>query len=68
MQVGRYKSPDEHPFFPEYLPEPILPPMRYPKVSFCERKAVELSMLALVFVLEWSIVDASAIRLNLCTR
>ncbi|KAJ0973794.1 hypothetical protein J5N97_015759 [Dioscorea zingiberensis] len=31
-QVGRYKSPDEHPFFPEDLPEPTLPPMRYPKV------------------------------------
>ncbi|XP_020092801.1 chorismate mutase 3, chloroplastic-like [Ananas comosus] len=31
-QVGRYKSPDEHPFFPEDLPEPMLPPMQYPKV------------------------------------
>nr|WGT69854.1 chorismate mutase 1 [Crinum x powellii] len=31
-QVGRYKSPDEHPFFPEGLPEPMLPPMQYPKV------------------------------------
>ncbi|XP_039145862.1 chorismate mutase 1, chloroplastic-like [Dioscorea cayenensis subsp. rotundata] len=31
-QVGRYNSPDEHPFFPEDLPEPKLPPMRYPKV------------------------------------
>ncbi|KAF9683968.1 hypothetical protein SADUNF_Sadunf04G0069100 [Salix dunnii] len=31
-QVGRYKSPDEHPFFPDDLPEPILPPMQYPKV------------------------------------
>ncbi|KAJ6835360.1 chorismate mutase 1, chloroplastic-like [Iris pallida] len=31
-QVGRYKSPDEHPFFPEDLPEPMLPPMKYPKV------------------------------------
>ncbi|URD95019.1 chorismate mutase [Musa troglodytarum] len=31
-QVGRYKSPDEHPFFPDGLPEPMLPPMRYPKV------------------------------------
>nr|CAB3478389.1 unnamed protein product [Digitaria exilis] len=30
-QVGRYKSPDEHPFFPEDLPEPRLPPMQYPK-------------------------------------
>ncbi|CAA6653538.1 unnamed protein product [Spirodela intermedia] len=31
-QVGRYKSPDEHPFFVENLPEPMLPPMQYPKV------------------------------------
>ncbi|XVE85789.1 hypothetical protein DITRI_Ditri17bG0119400 [Diplodiscus trichospermus] len=31
-QIGRYKSPDEHPFFPEYLPEPMLPPLQYPKV------------------------------------
>ncbi|XVE91567.1 hypothetical protein REPUB_Repub01dG0020800 [Reevesia pubescens] len=31
-QVGRYKSPDEHPFFPKYLPEPMLPPLQYPNV------------------------------------
>ncbi|XP_028791771.1 chorismate mutase 1, chloroplastic [Neltuma alba] len=31
-QVGRYKSPDEHPFFPDGLPEPMLPPLHYPKV------------------------------------
>ncbi|KAG6708614.1 hypothetical protein I3842_06G089900 [Carya illinoinensis] len=31
-QLGRYKSPDEHPFFPEDLPEPILPPLQYPQV------------------------------------
>ncbi|GLT56548.1 hypothetical protein SLA2020_295830 [Shorea laevis] len=31
-QVGRYKSPDEHAFFPDQLPEPLLPPMQYPKV------------------------------------
>lgn len=31
-QVGRYKSPDEHPFFPEDLPEPLLPPLQYPQV------------------------------------
>uniref|UniRef100_A0A7N0UH05 Chorismate mutase n=1 Tax=Kalanchoe fedtschenkoi TaxID=63787 RepID=A0A7N0UH05_KALFE len=31
-QVGRYKSPDEHAFFPDELPEPLLPPMRYPQV------------------------------------
>lgn len=31
-QFGRYKSPDEHPFFPDDLPEPMLPPMQYPQV------------------------------------
>ncbi|PIA62931.1 hypothetical protein AQUCO_00200742v1 [Aquilegia coerulea] len=31
-KVGRYASPDEHPFFPADLPEPMLPPLQYPKV------------------------------------
>ncbi|KAL8159326.1 hypothetical protein V2J09_000863 [Rumex salicifolius] len=31
-QVGRYKSPDEHPFFSDELPAPILPPLQYPQV------------------------------------
>ncbi|KAJ4960085.1 hypothetical protein NE237_019995 [Protea cynaroides] len=31
-QVGRYKSPDEHPFFAADLPEPLLPPLQYPQV------------------------------------
>ncbi|KAI3722428.1 hypothetical protein L2E82_33466 [Cichorium intybus] len=31
-KVGRYKNPDEHPFFPDYLPEPMLPPLQYPQV------------------------------------
>ncbi|KAL3629407.1 Chorismate mutase 1-like protein [Castilleja foliolosa] len=31
-KVGRYKSPDEHPFFPNDLPEPMLPPLQYPRV------------------------------------
>ncbi|XP_042501930.1 chorismate mutase 1, chloroplastic-like [Macadamia integrifolia] len=31
-RVGRYKSPDEHPFFPADLPEPMLPPLQYPQV------------------------------------
>ncbi|XP_020598545.1 chorismate mutase 1, chloroplastic-like [Phalaenopsis equestris] len=31
-KVGRYKSPDEHPFFPEHLSVPMLPPMQYPRV------------------------------------
>uniref|UniRef100_M4CIG7 Chorismate mutase n=1 Tax=Brassica campestris TaxID=3711 RepID=M4CIG7_BRACM len=31
-KVDRYKSPDEHPFFPQCLPEPVLPPIQYPQV------------------------------------
>ncbi|GAB2299030.1 Chorismate mutase 1-like protein [Dionaea muscipula] len=31
-QVGRYKSPDEHPFFPGDLPDMMLPPLQYPQV------------------------------------
>lgn len=31
-QVGRYKSPDEHPFFPNDLPDSLLPPLEYPQV------------------------------------
>ncbi|XP_040961681.1 chorismate mutase 1, chloroplastic isoform X2 [Gossypium hirsutum] len=31
-KVGRYKSPDEHPFFPDELPDPLLPPLQYPQV------------------------------------
>ncbi|CAL5369850.1 unnamed protein product [Camellia sinensis] len=31
-RVGRYKSPDEHPFFPDDLPDTMLPPLQYPQV------------------------------------
>ncbi|XP_039042748.1 chorismate mutase 1, chloroplastic-like [Hibiscus syriacus] len=31
-QVGRYNSPDEHPFFREELPAPLLPPLTYKQV------------------------------------
>ncbi|XP_051118696.1 chorismate mutase 1, chloroplastic [Andrographis paniculata] len=31
-KMGRYRSPDEHPFFTNDLPEPLLPPMEYPQV------------------------------------
>ncbi|XP_042011375.1 chorismate mutase 1, chloroplastic-like isoform X1 [Salvia splendens] len=30
--VGRYKSPDEHPFFLDILPGPMLPPHEYPQL------------------------------------
>ncbi|CAA2946253.1 chorismate mutase 1, chloroplastic-like [Olea europaea subsp. europaea] len=31
--VGRYKSPDKHPFFPDDVPEPILSHLLYPQQS-----------------------------------
>ncbi|CAH9067766.1 unnamed protein product [Cuscuta europaea] len=31
-KVGRYMSPDEHPFFQDESPEPLLPPLQYPQV------------------------------------
>ena len=30
-KVRRYTSPEEHPFFPDKLPAPILPPLTYPQ-------------------------------------
>ncbi|KAG6398356.1 hypothetical protein SASPL_139814 [Salvia splendens] len=30
--VGRYNSPDEHPFFPDVVKEPVFPPLEYPRV------------------------------------
>lgn len=30
--VRRYQSPDEYPFFPEAVPEPILQPLNYPHI------------------------------------
>lgn len=30
--VRRYQAPDEYPFFPEVLQEPILPPLHYPPI------------------------------------
>ena len=31
-RVRRYQSPDEYPFFPEVLEEPILQPLQYPRI------------------------------------
>jgi len=31
-RVRRYQSPDEYPFFPDALEEPILQPLQYPKI------------------------------------
>ncbi|XP_073018903.1 chorismate mutase 1, chloroplastic-like isoform X3 [Primulina eburnea] len=43
-KVGRYKSPDEHPFFPDDLPEPILPPLEYPKVLQPAAEAININV------------------------
>lgn len=42
-KVGRYKSPDEHPFFSDELPEPILPPLQYPKVLHSAADSINLN-------------------------
>lgn len=31
-RVRRYQSPDEYPFFPDALEDPVLQPLRYPKI------------------------------------
>ncbi|KAH8696396.1 chorismate mutase [Talaromyces proteolyticus] len=33
-RVRRYDSPDEHPFFPDALEEPILEPLEYPEILY----------------------------------
>jgi chorismate mutase len=42
-QVGRYNSPDEHPFFPDHLPEPMLPPLQYPDVLHPISKSININ-------------------------
>ncbi|KAL1557148.1 Chorismate mutase 1-like protein [Salvia divinorum] len=41
--VGRYKSPDEHPFFPDILPGPLLPPLEYPQVLHPAGDAININ-------------------------
>ncbi|KAL3346709.1 hypothetical protein AABB24_025253 [Solanum stoloniferum] len=43
-KVGRYTSPDEHPFFPKALPEPMLPPMQYPKVLHSAADSININV------------------------
>lgn len=50
-QVGRYNSPDEHPFFPIGLPEPMLPPMQYPQVTMARKKKIAVSSFWLLTLL-----------------
>ncbi|KAF3591756.1 hypothetical protein DY000_02025535 [Brassica cretica] len=42
-KVGRFKSPDEHPFFPGDLPEPMLPPLQYPKVLHIAADSININ-------------------------
>ncbi|KAJ7527827.1 hypothetical protein O6H91_16G073300 [Diphasiastrum complanatum] len=44
-KVRRYHSPDEHPFFPKDLPEPILPPIKYPEVLHPAAKSININSL-----------------------
>ncbi|GMP28781.1 hypothetical protein CsSME_00004184 [Camellia sinensis var. sinensis] len=42
-RVGRYKSPDEHPFFPDDLPDTMLPPLQYPQVLHPIAEAININ-------------------------
>ncbi|XP_057487926.1 chorismate mutase 1, chloroplastic-like [Actinidia eriantha] len=42
-RVGRYRSPDEHPFFPDDLPDPMLPPLHYPQVLHPVADAININ-------------------------
>ena len=42
-QVRRYTSPDEHPFFKEYIDEPILPSLEFPKVLIDTKSQVDVN-------------------------
>ncbi|KAL6960808.1 Chorismate mutase 1-like protein [Sarracenia purpurea var. burkii] len=42
-RVGRYKSPDEHPFFLGDLPDPMLPPLQYPQILHPAADAININ-------------------------
>ncbi|CAL5343896.1 unnamed protein product [Camellia sinensis] len=42
-RVGRYKSPDEHPFFLDDLPDPMLPLLQYPQVPHPITDAININ-------------------------
>ncbi|KAL3640179.1 Chorismate mutase 1-like protein [Castilleja foliolosa] len=43
-KVGRYKSPDEHPFFPTESPEQLLPPLEYPQVLHAAANSININV------------------------
>lgn len=42
-KVRRYTSPEEHPFFPDFLPEPVLPALEFPDLVFKQTKKVNVN-------------------------
>eukprot|EP00249_Psilotum_nudum_P036515 c7787_g1_i1 orf=211-1185(+) len=42
-KVRRYHSPDEHPFFPNELAKPLLPPLHYPQVLHPYAKSINVN-------------------------
>ncbi|KAF5192630.1 Chorismate mutase [Thalictrum thalictroides] len=42
-KVGRYTSPEEHPFFPDDLPPPLTPPHNYPQVLYPAAASVNIN-------------------------
>ncbi|GBG64980.1 hypothetical protein CBR_g48729 [Chara braunii] len=52
-RVRRYTSPDEHPFFPDAIERPVLPPLVYPKVLCPGAEAVNVNLAIWKMYLEW---------------
>ena len=50
-RIRRYTSPDEHPFYPEDLPNLVLPPIQYPSLlhPYAEQININDQVLALYF-------------------
>lgn len=42
-KVRRYTSPEEHPFFPAFLPAPILPELKYPEILIAGKNIVNVN-------------------------
>lgn len=47
LQAGRYKSPEENPFFPEYLPQSVVPDYPFSKVIHHDSDVLFLSLFRL---------------------
>ena len=42
-QVRRYTSPEEHAFFPQFIPEPVLPTLQFPELLVSTKDAVDVN-------------------------